>query len=75
MERRPTKETDQEEIEKAFNLLKDCMASHPEIEPTLWAGAFWSILVHGYNASGTTYNQFTREWDELKHHYKQWFDR
>ncbi len=75
MERRPPKKTDQQQIEKAFNLLKNCMASHPEIEPTLWAGAVWSVLVDGYNSSGMSYEQFTREWDELKNHYKPWFDR
>jgi len=75
MERRPPKQTDQEQIEKAFNLLKDCMTEHTEIEPTLWAGAFWSILVDGYNKSGMSYDQFTKEWNELKYHYKPWFDQ
>jgi len=49
MEIRPAKETDQEETEKAFNLLKDCIASHPEIDPTLWDGAIWRLLVSGNN--------------------------
>ncbi len=75
MERRKPKPTDQKQIEKAFNLLKDCIAEHPEIEPTLWAGAFWSILVEGYSASGMSYEQFTREWDEIKYHYKSCFDK
>ena len=74
MEIRPSKESDQEVIERAFILLKDCMANHPEIEPTLWASAFWSVLVDGYAASGMSYENFTREWDELKHHYKHWFE-
>ena len=74
MERRPPKETDQKETEKGFNLLKQCMADHPEIEPTLWVGAFWSILVDGYSASGMSYEQFADEWNRVKHHYKLWFD-
>jgi len=74
MERRSPKATDQQQIEKCFQLLKKCIQQHPEIEPTLWAGAFWSILVEGYAASGVAYDEFTREWDEIKHHYKPWFD-
>lgn len=74
MEYRPPKETDQEEIQKAFLLLKSCMQRHPEIETTLWAAAFWSILVDGYSASGMSFDEFTKEWDHMKHHYKHWFD-
>ena len=74
METRPRKPNDQEQIEIAFNLMKDCMASHPEIEPTLWAGAIWSVLVEGYAQSGVSYEQFSKEWNSIKHHYKSWFD-
>jgi hypothetical protein len=74
MEIRPPKETDQEEIEKAFNIVKKCMQDHSEIEPTLWAGALWSALVDGYIASGTSYNRFCYEWENIKHHYKKWFE-
>jgi hypothetical protein len=74
MERRPIKETDQEVVQRAYNLLKGYMAQHPEIEPTLWAAAFWSVLVDGYSSSGMSYEKFTEEWDRVKHHYKPWFD-
>lgn len=36
-------------------LFKETMSNHNEIEPTLWAAAFWSILVDGYSQSGTRY--------------------
>lgn len=72
---RPPKKTDQRQIEKAFNLLKEVMVEHPEIEPTLWASAFWSVLVEGYSTSGMSYKQFSLEWNEIKHHYKSWFDK
>ena len=74
MKRRRPKETDMEQVQKSFNLLMECMAEHPDIEPTLWASAFWSVLVNGYSASGMSYDQFTHEWDQVKHHYKSWFD-
>lgn len=75
MERRNPKKTDQEVVQRAFNMLKNLIEKHSEIEPTLWAAAFWSILVHGYNASGVSYEEFTKELDKLKHHYKHWFDQ
>ena len=75
MQYRPSQESDQEKIEKAFNLIKKLMVDHPEIEPTLWAGAVWSILVDGYSSSGMSYEQFTREWDLVKNHYKELFDK
>jgi hypothetical protein len=75
MKRRPSKKTDQEQIERGCNLLKKFIAEHPEIEPTLWAGAFCSILLSAYNASGMPYDLFVKEWDKIKHHYKPWFDK
>jgi len=74
MKIRPEKKNDQQEIEKAFRLLKKCVDDHPEIEETLWTSAFWSILVIGYSLSGMTYEQFNSEWDRVKHHYKRFFD-
>jgi len=74
MQIRKRKQTDQEEIEKAFSILTDCVRNHPEIEETLWAGAFWSVLVEGYCASRMPYELFCYECDEVKEHYKSWFE-
>ncbi len=75
MDRRPRKKTDQDEAEKAFKLLKESMANHSEIEPSLWASAIWSVLVDGYVNCGFSYEEFQNEWDRVKHHYKPWFDK
>ena len=75
MQRRPSKETDQEQTQKAFLILKECMELNPQIESTLWAGAFWSILVDGYNRSGMSYEEFTDEWEKIKYYYAEWFDK
>lgn len=74
MKRRKSKKTDQQQAQIAFEILKETMAEHTEIEPTLWASAFWSCLVDGYINSGITYEEFCNEWDILKKHYKKWFD-
>jgi hypothetical protein len=75
MEKRNAKIDDQDQVEKGYNLIKDLMSKHPEIESTLWSGAVWSILVDGYVASGISYDQFTDEWDNVKHHYKDYFSK
>lgn len=48
MDRRRPKKTDQEQIQKGIKLIKECMAKHPEIEPTLWGGAIWNVLIECY---------------------------
>lgn len=75
MRKREPKETDQDQIEIAFRLLGIYMKNHTEIEPTLWLGAFWGILVHTYSEAGVSYEEFTKEWDKLKTFYKPWFDK
>ena len=71
---RPPKESDQDETEKAFQFLQEFMASHSEIEPTLWGGALWSCLVAGHAKSGVTYQEFCTKWSSVMKHYKSWFD-
>lgn len=75
MEKRPVKDTDQQDVEKCMNYLNDCMNQHSEMEPSLWASACWSLLVRGYNESGVSYAQFSAEMDCVKDHYKGWFDK
>lgn len=72
--RRKPKSTDKAEIEKAFQILKKAMQSHPEIEATLWAGAMMSCLVDGYINSHVPYEYFCLELEDMKRHYKQWFE-
>jgi hypothetical protein len=56
-------------------LIKELMKNNPEIEPNLWAGAFWSTLVNGYISSGMDYEFFCMEWDNIKQHYKEWWEK
>jgi hypothetical protein len=73
-ELRPPKDKDQKNIETAFLLIKELMARHNDIEPTLWAGAVWSILVDGYKSSGISYEEFCKEVHGISQHYKPWWD-
>ncbi len=72
---RPSKDSDQDNTEKAFQLIKNCLEEHPEIESTLWAGAVWSVLVYGYRNCGFSYKEFCDEWEKVKNHFKkEWND-
>lgn len=71
---RKRKESDQDETQKAYSILIQAMHDHPEIEPTLWAGACLSALVNGMLESGLSYDEFCIEVEGVKNHYKQWWD-
>lgn len=74
MERRPPKDDDQENVEHAFLLIKGLMAKYSNIEPSLWAAAVWSVLVDEYINSGLNYEEFCSDLNEIKNHYKDWFE-
>lgn len=71
---RPLKPDDQENAEKGFKLILDLMKNHPEIEPTLWAGTLFSVIVNGYRNSDVSYKEFCVEIDRIKKFYKQWWE-
>lgn len=70
---RPSKASDQDETERAFELLKECIGNHPEIEGAIWASAIFSLLIDSFVGSGLTYEEFCETWDKAKHFYKDWF--
>ncbi len=74
MKIRHSKEDDQDEIQKAFDILVNAAKDHPEIEATLWIGALWSQLVNTYIESAMPFDLFCEELDEVKENYKNWFE-
>lgn len=74
-DRRPPQKSDQDNAEKAFQILRDCMKSHPQIEPSLWASAHFSCIATGCMNSGITYEEFSSELENVKEFYRQrWKD-
>jgi hypothetical protein len=73
-ERRPGKKTDNEEIERAINLLYELMQFNTQIEPTLWSSAFTFIIANGYKQCGYTYEEFRNTIHLGFEHYKYLFD-
>jgi hypothetical protein len=74
MEMRQRKETDQEESEKGFQLLRKVMQDNPQIEPTLWVVAMWSCIVNAYIGSGMSHELFCEQCEKTKNHYKKWWN-
>lgn len=72
-ERRPSQENDQANVEKAYQLIKELMSQHPEIEGSLWAGAVWSVFVNGYKQSDFSYEDFCQEVKDACAHSKCWW--
>lgn len=73
-ERRPGKNTDNAEIERAINLLYELMQFNTQIEPTLWSSAFTFVVVNGYKQCGYTYEEFRNQIHLGFEHYKYLFD-
>ncbi len=67
---RPPKDDDNEKTEKGFLLIMKLIKNHPEIELTLWGGAFWGVLVNGYRNCGFTHEEFSEECKKVLAHYK-----
>lgn len=68
------KPADQEQAEKAFQLLDETLESDPSIERNIWAAAFWSILVQNYVKSGLPYDAFVNECNQMVKNYRHWFE-
>lgn len=73
-EPRPPKPNDQKNTEKAFRLILELYEKHPEIEPSLWAGALWSALANGYLNCHFTFDEFKRQIDDMLKHTKKYYD-
>ena len=72
--RRPPKESDQVNIEYAYQIVIKTIEDHPEVETTLWAGALLSALANAYIDAGLSYEQFESEFDSAKKFYRKWWD-
>lgn len=73
-EPRPKKETDNDDIEKAIDLIYELMECNPSIEPTLWSSAVTYVLINGYKQSGYSYKEFRKEISTAFDHYEHIFN-
>lgn len=73
-ERRPHKPDDEENTQKAYEYLWDCIYAHPEIESSLWLGALMATVTSGFVKDGLKYKDFENEMKVMIRHFKKWFD-
>jgi len=66
--------TDNEEIEKAINLIYDLMDFNQNIERTLWSSALAFVLIKGFKQSGFTYKEFRNDISQAFDHYEDFFN-
>jgi uncharacterized protein (DUF4213/DUF364 family) len=71
---RPPQASDQENTEKAYELIINLINENEEIERTLWVGAIWSVLVNGYHQCDFSYKDFCEEVKMVSKHYKSWWE-
>lgn len=74
MKCRTPKKEDQEKADKAFLLLKQSAMENDDIDMNQWIGACFSLIVDRFIDAGLDFNQFSQELDEIRKHYKPWFD-
>jgi hypothetical protein len=74
MKKRTPIPNDQERINEAFELIQSFVLQNPQIESIFWVGGCWSALVDAYLRNGATYAEFCKELDNVKKHYKRWWE-
>ncbi len=68
---REPKEDDQENIQKAYELLMDLIEQNErDIEAALWVGAMICALAENYEKSGISFQQFKTEISQCVEYYK-----
>jgi hypothetical protein len=66
---------DQENVQRAADLIDELVAMNPEIQPIFWVSASFSGIVNCFINSGISYERFCKEMNKMMEHYKQrWED-
>lgn len=74
MKIRKEKPDDQENIDKAVELLTKLVKS-TDIEPSLWVSACLSCIAASYQGNGFSFSDFKKEMTMATNHYKLWWDK
>ena len=74
MKIREPKPNDQEQVQKALDLIKEVANLNPDIEATIWVSACYSCIVSSYINSGITYDEFIRDISNGFKIYKSWWE-
>lgn len=67
------KDDDQENAEKAYQLIAELVKSNPGIDDNFWVGGCWTALINCYRETGFDYKDFCKEVEKVKRFYKKKF--
>ena len=70
MKHRPPKEDDQENAEKAFNVIMAFLGEHPEFEGSIWCAAMITSAALAFRDSGHSHEDFKKEMQRITKFYK-----
>ena len=73
MKIRPPKPDDQDQCDKACDLLYDFLKENNHIEPTIWVSSMISVIAQSYINTGLSHEFFCRELDFIKKQSEEWF--
>lgn len=75
MEKRFPKKNDQEMTEEAYQLTLKLIEDHPEIERSLWMGAFFSCIANAHKNENCSYKEFKSIINDIVRFYKSWWEQ
>lgn len=76
MKERIPRETDQEDVEKAFCILMEAIMKHQhKIEPALWVSACISAVQENYKLSGVSKKEYKKDILSCIEHYLKIWDQ
>ena len=71
---RESREDDQENAQKAFDLILEFVEENDHIEISIWAATFFNVLAHAFKNSGYSHEEFCEEIKNVARDYKSAWD-
>lgn len=74
MEINRREEDDQEQVDKALDILMDFLEEHTEFKINIWVSAMCSAISGSFKVSGFSYEEFKEEVQNMTNFYKHRWD-
>ena len=74
MKKRKPKKDDQENADKACDLLTELVQLNPQFEPSIWISACLTFVARAFHSSDYTYEEFLRESERALKFYKRYWE-
>lgn len=74
MKKRKPKPDDQQNADKACDLITELVKMNPQFEPTIWVSACLTCVARCFHSNDFTYDQFLREAQSALKFYKRYWE-